>query len=128
MEGSEEPPSEVPAYDVNLEAGELFTQLCAVTNLLKVGPIKGLFLSIVNVADGVIRVWREWLREQAERSGTEQPREGQKSLEESGILWTDSSKDVGVRFRVLPKEDSRAPLLIGPNDEPPISYTLEYQG
>ncbi|KAI3332395.1 hypothetical protein HD806DRAFT_480434 [Xylariaceae sp. AK1471] len=127
IEGTEEPLTEAPSYDVNLEAGELFTQLCAVTNLLKVGPIRGLFLSIVNVADGVIRVWREWLLEQAETSATEQQREGQRNLDDSSILWTDSSKDVGVRFRVSPKEDSRVPLLLGLNDEPPVSYTLEYQ-
>jgi hypothetical protein len=130
IDGTDEPlPTEVPSHDVNLEAGELFSQLCTVTNLVKIGPRKGLFLSIVNVTDGVIRVWREWLREQAERSVTEQQREGQSSnLDDSSILWTNSYKDVGVRFRVLPRGDAPAPLLLGMNDEPPVSYTLEYQG
>ncbi|KAI8628176.1 hypothetical protein F5Y19DRAFT_465225 [Xylariaceae sp. FL1651] len=126
-EGIEEALTEVPSHDVHLEAGELFSQLCTVTNLVKVGPRRGLFLNIVNVTDGVVRVWREWLQEQAERSAAEQRREGQRNLDDSSILWTDSSKDVGLRFRVTPQEGRRVPVLVGPNDEPPVSYTLEYQ-
>ncbi|KAI0866608.1 hypothetical protein F4860DRAFT_457915 [Xylaria cubensis] len=127
IEGKEEPLIEVPSYDVNLEEGELFTQLCAVTNLIKVGPRRGLFVSIDNVTDGVIRVWRDWLRKQAEQSATEQQQVGQRYSDDSSILWTDTSKNVGVKFRVLPKEESQTPLLIGRNEDPPVSYTLEYQ-
>ncbi|KAJ8119301.1 hypothetical protein ONZ43_g3720 [Nemania bipapillata] len=127
IEGTEEPLTQVPSYDVNLEAGDLFTQLCAVTNLVKIGPRRGLFLSIDNVSDGVIRVWREWLREQAERSATEQQRDGQTRPDDSSILWIGSSKDVGVRFRVTAKEEGQVPLLLGQNEDPPVSYTLEYQ-
>ncbi|KAJ2980677.1 hypothetical protein NUW58_g6882 [Xylaria curta] len=127
IEGTEEPLTEVPSYDVDLEAGELFTQLCAVTNLVKVGPRRGLFLSIDNVADGVIRVWRDWLREQAERSATEQQRVGQSDPDPSSILWMDAAKNVGVRFRVLAKGEGHTPLLLGQYEDPPVSYTLEYQ-
>ncbi|KAI1420962.1 hypothetical protein F5Y12DRAFT_787842 [Xylaria sp. FL1777] len=126
--GTENPlPAKVPSYDVNLEADEVFTQLCAVTNLVKVGPKRGLFLSIDNIADGVIRVWRDWLREQAKRSATEQQQEGQTRLDDSSILWIDTSKNVGVRFRVLLKEEGQAPLLLSRYEDPPVSYTLEYQ-
>ncbi|KAI1749989.1 hypothetical protein F4782DRAFT_510938 [Xylaria castorea] len=127
IEGIEEPLTEVPSYDVNLEAGELFTQLCAVTNLVKVGPRRGLFVSIDNVTDGVIRVWRDWLQKQAERSATEQQQVGQRCPDDSSILWIDTSKNVGVRFRVLPREESQTPLLIGQGEDPPVSYKLEYQ-
>ncbi|RYC59397.1 hypothetical protein CHU98_g6801 [Xylaria longipes] len=127
IEGIEEPLTEVPSYDVNLEAGDLFTQLCAVTNLVKVGPRRGLFLSIDNVTDGVIRVWRDWLREQAERSATEQQQVGQRCPDDSSILWIDPYKNVGVRFRVLSREESQTPLLISRDEDPPVSYTLEYQ-
>ncbi|KAI1201772.1 hypothetical protein F5X97DRAFT_289522 [Nemania serpens] len=127
LEGAEKPLIQVPSYDVDLEAGELFTQLCAVTNLVKIGPKRGLFHSIDNVTDGVIRVWREWLREQAERSATEEQRGGPTHPDDSSILWTDSSKSVGVRFRVLPKEEGYAPLLLDRDEESAVSYTLEYQ-
>ncbi|KAI0469594.1 F-box domain-containing protein, variant [Xylaria cf. heliscus] len=127
IEGIEEPLIEVPSYDVNLEEGELFTQLCAVTNLVKVGPRRGLFLSIDEVHNGVIRVWRDWLREQAERSATEQQQVGQTCPDDSSVLWIDSSKNVGVKFRVLPKAESQTPLLLSRDDDPPVSYTLEYQ-
>ncbi|KAF2973433.1 hypothetical protein GQX73_g100 [Xylaria multiplex] len=126
IEGLEEPLTQVPSYDVNLEAGELFTQLCAITNLVKIGPKRGLFLSIDNITDGVIRVWRDWLRQQAERSSTEQQQAGQGRLDDSSILWTDSSKNVGVRFRVLLREEDQ-PLLLSQDEDPPVSYTLEYQ-
>ncbi|KAI1153911.1 F-box domain-containing protein, variant [Nemania diffusa] len=127
IEGTEEPLTQVPSYDVNLDAGDLFTQLCTVTNLVKIGPRRGLFLRVDNVSDGVIRVWRDWLREQAERSATEQQREGEKYPDDSSILWIGSSKDVGVRFRVLAKEEGQTPLLLRQNEDPPVSYTLEYQ-
>ncbi|KAI1133238.1 hypothetical protein F5Y10DRAFT_229705 [Nemania abortiva] len=127
IKGIEEPLTQVPSYDVNLEAGELFTQLCAVTNLVKVGPRRGLFLSIDSITDGVIRVWRDWLKQQAERSAAEQQRAGQERPDDSSILWLGLSKDVGVRFRVLLKEEGHAPLLIGQDEDPPVSYTLEYQ-
>ena len=47
---------------VNLDSGELFSQLRATTTLVKIGP-KGLFFSTVAVSDGVIRVFRNWLAE-----------------------------------------------------------------
>ncbi|KAI0204796.1 hypothetical protein F4808DRAFT_412202 [Astrocystis sublimbata] len=128
IEGLEEPlAAEVPSYDVNLDAGDLFAQLCAVTNLVKVGPRRGLFLSIDNVADGVIRVWREWLREQAERCATEQQQVEHTCPSDSSILWIDASKNVGVKFRVLPREEAQTPVLLSRDEEPPVSYTLEYQ-
>ncbi|KAI0970634.1 F-box domain-containing protein, variant [Xylaria arbuscula] len=127
IERIEEPLAEkVPSYDVNLEAGDLFTQLCTVTNLVKVGPKKGLFLSIDNIHDGVIRVWRDWLREQAARSTTEQQQQAG-HLDDSSILWVDAAKNVGVRFRVLLKEEGQAPHLLSRDEDPAVSYTLQYQ-
>ncbi|KAI1497481.1 hypothetical protein F5X99DRAFT_433001 [Biscogniauxia marginata] len=126
LQGTEAPLIEVPSHDVYLESGELFSQLCTVTNLVKVGPKRGLFLSIAHVSDGVIRVWRDWLRNEAANSALTQQR-ARPSLDDESILWTDSSKDVGLRFRVIEKEDNNSPVLVGPNDDPPMSYVLEYQ-
>ncbi|KAK5625384.1 hypothetical protein RRF57_001100 [Xylaria bambusicola] len=126
--GIEEPLAEkTPSYDVNLDADELFTQLCVVTNLVKVAPRRGLFLSIDNIGDSVVRVWRDWLREQAKRSATEQQQAEATNLDDPSILWMDASKNVGLRFRVVPKEEGQAPLLLGRDQDPPVSYTLEYQ-
>lgn len=112
---------EVATVDVTLDSCELFTQLCAVTNVVTLGPRKGLFTGHVNVGDGVVRVWRDWL---AGRAGKE-PGQGEES-----ILWADSRKDVGVRFRVLEKDSSalQQPLLIGRDEDPVVSYSLVYEG
>ncbi|KAK3486080.1 uncharacterized protein B0T23DRAFT_415764 [Neurospora hispaniola] len=53
-----------PSEEVFLDEGELFSQLCCTTNLVKVGPKPGFFLSNVNVSDGIMRVWRSWLSDQ----------------------------------------------------------------
>ena len=53
---------------VHLDSHELFSQFCTIANLVTVGPRRGLFLSVVNVEDKVIRVWRAWLDERAQAS------------------------------------------------------------
>jgi hypothetical protein len=113
---SEEP--ERPSHDVFLDEGELFSQLCTVTNLVKVGPKPGLFLSHVNINDGVIRVWRDWLAAQAASPNSKAP-----------ILWVDMAQHVGLRFRVAEKEYAweRLPILLSPDDEPPVAYRLEFE-
>ncbi|KLU82286.1 F-box domain-containing protein [Magnaporthiopsis poae ATCC 64411] len=125
MEGEEEATPEPPSLDVNLDEAELFTQLCTVTNLVKLGPRHGLFSSHINISDGLIRVWRDWLGSAA--AGDSQRRPGVDGKSRAGILWADPHKHVGVRFRVSEITDHwRAPLLVGVNDDPPVSYRLEY--
>lgn len=109
--------------DLFLDEGELFSQLCAVTSLVKTGPRAGLFLGLVNISEGVLRVWREWLTEVATPI-----REVDESLDSNQILWVDAAKNVGVRFRVMPGPMERMPVISGPNDQPPIAYKLEYEG
>ena len=58
-----------PSTDVYLDDDESFAQLCAVTNLVRLGPKPGLFRSHVNVSEGVLRVWRGWLAVQAAAGG-----------------------------------------------------------
>ncbi|KAI5919820.1 hypothetical protein F4810DRAFT_468645 [Camillea tinctor] len=127
LQGKEAPLVELPSLEISLESGEILSQLCTVANLVKVGPRKGLFLSIAQVADGVIRVWRDWLRDQAANSSALKQQRAKPRLDDPSILWTDSSQDVGIKFRVVEKEDVNAPVLVGPFDEPPVSYVLEYQ-
>ena len=113
---------EAPTVDVTLDSCELFTQLCTVTHVVTLGPRKGLFSRHVNVGDGVVRVWRDWL---ASRAGKE-PGKG-----EDEILWADGHRDIGVRFRVLENYESalqQQPLLLGRDEDPVVSYTLVYEG
>jgi hypothetical protein len=56
---------------VHLDSHELFSQFCTIANLVTVGPRRGLFLSVVNVEDKVMRVWRAWLDERAQASRAE---------------------------------------------------------
>ncbi|EAQ87777.1 hypothetical protein CHGG_04396 [Chaetomium globosum CBS 148.51] len=69
-----------PSTDVYLDDDESFTQLCAVTNLVRMGPKPGLFRSHVNVSEGVLRVWRDWLAERAAAGG----RRGERAGREAG--------------------------------------------
>ena len=113
-----------PFEDVFMEQGEMFSQLCTVTNLVKVGPKPGLFLSHVNVGDGLIRLWRNWLAAQAadrtEAAGT---------TSATPILWADTAQTVGVRFRVEERDAmgwEMLPVLMAPDEEMPVAYRLEF--
>jgi hypothetical protein len=107
---------------VHFDDGELFVQLCAVTNVVKSGPKPGLFLSHVNICDGVVRVWRDWLAEMADKQGgLAQPTDGR------GILWVNAGQTIGLRFKVMPGPIDRMPVISGPEDHPPMSYSLQYE-
>ncbi|KAI1370263.1 hypothetical protein F4677DRAFT_438952 [Hypoxylon crocopeplum] len=117
---------QVPSHAIYLDSGELFSQLCTVTNLVKVGPRRGLFSSIANVTDSVIRVWRDWLHHEATNAAGTQQR-ASSSVDDPSILWTDSSKTVGLRFRVVEDQGVPTPILMERDDESSVSYSLEYQ-
>ncbi|KAH8681053.1 hypothetical protein BX600DRAFT_445656 [Xylariales sp. PMI_506] len=129
IEGFDQPLVDLAAHEVSLDASELFSQLCTVINLVKIGPRRGLFLSCVNIIEGVARIWREWLTSQAELSAN--PRSTKKAASlgpfDSSILWADRTMNVGLRVRVTVNPSFHAPVLVGPHDEPPVSYILEYE-
>ncbi|KAI1763295.1 hypothetical protein GGR53DRAFT_497970 [Hypoxylon sp. FL1150] len=117
-----------PSHGIFLDSDESFSQLCTVTNLVKVGPRRGLFSSIANVNDTVIRVWRDWLQREAAKTAANQQQQGTSStMDDSSILWTDSSKTVGLRFRVVEDRGAPAPILFSRDEDPAVSYSLEYQ-
>ena len=123
--GTEVMSIEPPTHDIFLEAGEGFSQLCTVANLIKISPIRSLFLSISNIADTWVRVQREWLEKQATRLVDDPGRA--RRLEDESVLWT-TDKTVGMRFRVTEKDDPRAPVLVDADESPPASYTLYCEG
>ncbi|KAM0294820.1 hypothetical protein ACHAPQ_002680 [Fusarium lateritium] len=106
--------------DINLDDGELFSQLCAVTNLVKEGRRSGLFISHVNIVDGVVRVFRKWLAEMASKQDSSH-------TESENIIWVGKHNNVGLRFSVAPAPSETMPLISGPGDDLPVHYKLIYQ-
>jgi hypothetical protein len=114
--------SDLVSQNIHLEAHELFSQLCTITNLVKVGPKRGLFLSCVNIGEGITRIWRDWLTEQT-KGKVMNGEEG-----EDNLLWADTEQHVGLRMRVDEKMDAPAPILTSAGEEVAVSYTLQYEG
>lgn len=113
-----------PSHDVHLEENELFTQLCTMTNVVKVGPGRFHFLSHANVSDGVIRVWRDWL---AAKAAVEAGVEGGGTHvhdDRPAVLWADAGQHVGLRFSVSEVAATTAPVLVSSEEEMPVSYRL----
>ncbi|KAL2015650.1 hypothetical protein VTK56DRAFT_5049 [Thermocarpiscus australiensis] len=117
-----QPEEPIPSLDVYLDEDEPFSQLCTVTNLVRLGPRPGLFLSHVNVSDGLIRLPRAWLADQsAAANGLTGDGGGE------AVLWADPACDVGLRFRVRERDiRSEHPVLVASNEELPVAYRLEF--
>jgi len=101
---------------VHIEDAEDFSQLCVVVSLVKVVPGSNRLLSANTMEDGVIRLFRRWLREQAQK-------------QDSGILWVDQGENVGLKMRVREKRrpGQAAPVLLH-RDEAPVSYDVDIEG
>jgi hypothetical protein len=132
---------------LSLESHELFTQLVAQTNLVKIGPRHGLFTCFVDVEEGVLRVWKEWLADIAAKGqqesasvmeetagevgkGKEAVGEVYKEkadMEDRRILWVSSARNTGIRFNVKNRKFRRdTPILIRADEDMPVSYEIEY--
>ncbi|KAF2155025.1 hypothetical protein K461DRAFT_291923 [Myriangium duriaei CBS 260.36] len=111
---------------VSLDAGEMFGQLCCATNLVKLAPRRNVMVSIVEVGDGLIRVFRDWL---AERAGADMhggDMHGRKH--DAGVLWVNNgNKDVGIKFRVRERRRRDNPILYANDEEVAVSYFLDIQ-
>jgi hypothetical protein len=123
------------SQNIHLESHELFSQLCTITNLVKEGPKRGLFLSCVNIGEGITRVWRNWLADRCaslkkrNRLGSGPNTKAEEDEEyKHRLLWADTANHVGMRVRVNEKEGEHAPILWNRDEDPAISYTLEYEG
>ncbi|KAK4982085.1 hypothetical protein LTR66_009488 [Elasticomyces elasticus] len=130
---------------VSLEAFEEFSQLCTVTNLVKIGPLRGLFVSIVEVGDGMIRVWRDWLAQQAAAGRANSSEIDQSSTVRAGlpdradqplnptddpsILWVNNSNNsVGIKFSVTERKWQRdTPVLFASEQEVAVSYQIHFE-
>ena len=115
-------PSDVPEVvrqTINLDAHELFSQLCVSTNLAKLGPRRGVFLSCTDVLKTTTpRIWRQWLAEQSTNIA-----ELSDDLEGERIIWVDNRKNVGIRTRVRERSWRRdSPVLIHSRSMPSMSF------
>ncbi len=131
-------------HTMNLDEDELFGQFCAYSSLVRLGPRNGVFLStvpIVTPGQGVMRVWKWWLRDRArdlkrqldEAAGsedslnrsptTDSPKIGQ----DEHIMWTDSLRNVGLRVAARSR-DGKCYENDGELDDVPLSFTFEIQG
>ena len=139
---------EIVKQTVSLEAHELFTQLVAQVNLVKIGPYNGLFSAFVDVEEGVLRIWRKWLGENAAKGKhdidtpkekTEEvggakgelrkPDEIKSGSEDQCILWVSTARNTGIRFNVRERKLRRdTPILIRNDENLPVSYDVEYDG
>jgi hypothetical protein len=134
---------------LSLDGHELFTQLVSQSNLVKIGPRNGLFSCFVEVEEGVMRVWRKWLKDVASQNETssidveEQDlhtgkgkqaaragHTGKTNVNDESILWVSPLKNTGIRFNVKERKLRRdAPLLVKADEEDmPVSYEIEYDG
>lgn len=124
---------EFVSQDIYLESHELFSQLQSVVNVVDIGPRKDFFLGCVTVGEGLVRVWRDWLAERVKElwdtryKGGEEEAEDQEALGKM-VLWTSLEEHIGLRVRVIPREDVRAPVLLSSDEDPNVGYTLQYEG
>jgi hypothetical protein len=134
---------------LSLEGHELFTQLVSQTNLVKIGPRHGLFTCFVDVEEGVMRVWKDWLAKTAAKGRQERAAAPVEAMEEVGkskeivreenkekvdlndprILWVSASKNTGISFNVKERKFRRdTPILIRTDEDMPVTYEIEYDG
>ncbi|KAE8443852.1 hypothetical protein EG329_001261 [Mollisiaceae sp. DMI_Dod_QoI] len=119
---------EFVCQNVHLEAHELFSQLCTVTNVVKPGP-RGFLLGCVNISEGITRLWRHWLAEHAQTKPEHASGRASADKERGGrLLWADKGQNVGLRIRVVERDDGIAPVLVRKDEDEPVSYTLQYEG
>ena len=137
---------------VNVDAHELFSQLTTVAYLGRRETTRGLLCSLQEVAEGTIRVWRDWLSRHCEsRSFTDNSTvvihhdsesvDQQKAradsvistspTKDSQVLWINTrGEDVGIKFKVK-RQQQRAtnlPLMYSSDIELAVSYVIEFEG
>ena len=134
----QEEADDVVKRTLNFDAHENFSQLVFSTDLVQLGPHRGLFSDIVKVNDKkTLRIFREWAAQRASetrRSHTARIEVG-RSSEPTGvgnreITWIDNIKEkAGVKLRVEEQKWRRdTPVLLRADEEQPIAYSMELQG
>jgi hypothetical protein len=131
VDGNDIEPEDHPLVkkQVSLEEFEDFSQLCSIVNLVKIMPNSRMLISAVEVEDGIIRVWRDWLTRQSKKDHLDTTTHRQRNDEEDDVLWVNNKKTVGLKLRVKEKKWNRPmlPVLVH-RDEGAVSYEVEIEG
>ncbi|KAG9524020.1 hypothetical protein KCU93_g6395, partial [Aureobasidium melanogenum] len=119
--------SNLVSQQVSLDADELFTQLIATLMLVKPGPRPDTILTAVEVCEGTIRVWRDWLAKQ--NKANIDSTSSCSPADDPSILWVNTADHaVGVKFSVKERKWKRdIPVLISADEEVAVSYTVELE-
>ena len=137
---------------INVDAHELFSQLTTVAYLGRRESTRGLLCSLQEVAEGTIRVWRDWLSRHCESrsfmdNSTVVIHHDSESADhlkaradsvistcptkDSQVLWINTrGEDVGIKFKVK-RQQQRAtnlPLMYSSDIEIAVSYEIEFEG
>ena len=115
---------------VSLEAHELFSQLCAVSHMAKMAPQRRVIQSFIELSDGTIRVFRDWLSKHANSDKNGKPISSLHPLDDSSVLWVNNcNNNVGIKFRVRERKWRQGnPILFASDEEVAVSYEIEYEG
>ena len=123
---------------LNFDAHENFSQLVFSTDLVQLGPHRGLFSDIVKVNDKkTLRVFRDWAAHRAtetQRSPPVHTKERRRSeplgTVDHEITWIDDRREkVGVKLKVEERRWRRdTPILLRADEERAAAYSIELQG
>ncbi|CAD0097924.1 unnamed protein product [Aureobasidium mustum] len=119
--------SNLVSQQVSLDADELFTQLIATLMLVKPGPRPDTILTAVEVCEGTIRVWRDWLAKQ--NKANIDSTSSRSPADDPSTLWVNTADQaVGVKFRVKERKWKRdVPILVSADEEVAVSYTVDLE-
>ena len=120
----------IVARFVNLDAGELFSQLCVRIDLTQLGPREGVFSTLINLLDKLtLRIWRDWLYDHAKGSVADREYRGKGHPQYNDVLWLDEEKEFGLRVRVVERMWRRStPILYDEDEEQAVSFELGLEG
>ena len=124
---------------VNLDANENFSQLIFSTDLVQLGPRRGLFTDIVKVNDKTtLRIFRQWAAHQVTetrrslraQTSADQRTSTLQETRDSEITWIDDLKrKAGLKIQVEERNWKRdVPLLLRTDEEQAVSYSMHLQG
>lgn len=114
-----------PIQTVMLDTFENFSQLCVSANILG----RGAFTTCVTLADGNVRVSRDWLAQQVSSAGSTRGDRTLEPSEDSRILWVDPEKTAGLKVRVQEvTNESQTPVLVHQDEDVAVTYEVELEG
>ena len=124
------------SHNVSLDSNESFSQLCVKAHLVQLGPRRGIFSNLINVTEGVIRIWRDWLAQRATTSVFERAEDSSRlsdpvdsRVTNEHMLWVDDKKNAGIDVYIKENRWRReVPVLLHRDEDPAVSYVMEYKG